>query len=420
VNGVRRLGLAMLALSVLPLAGCARGGGAGPGVPAILLDFVVDFGARVDDSSFYFIALDADGDFGADGPLPVAAGPFWGNGWGTGSITHFVSYTQGRYDVYRVNRQLEILARGGGIVGATGSPDETDTGEYELRVGALARGAVTIGGTGPVTGVTNDSDQNAGQFSLETDGQGRTVAGTVGFAPAADGGRALTATEQAALDTLDAGGVTVAADSLAAFGLTLQMGSPAAGVQTLQVAPTVAEVDVAFRPTSSGGTRNSTGTLTANSDSPTATPPIPGAVLTAETLVTGGVTRLRSETSPTATLIGPPYDSQPPGGGSELNVTLDLATLGANLDNLSVNIISSTELIFDPTITDPGQHVYDGLGVQGNDYVTFTVRQSRVIANGDQFTPEACGDPTLLGPATDDERDAVDILDWRITVQKLQ
>ncbi|MGQ9732010.1 MAG: hypothetical protein ACUVX8_12155 [Candidatus Zipacnadales bacterium] len=409
-----------LMLLGLPMVGCARGGdGTTPGVPDWTLRFVLDFLGPVDDTSFYFIAIDADGDFGDDGPLPVAAGPFWGNGWGTGSITHFISYSQGKYDVYKVDRTLQLVQPGGGIVEAAGSPDETDTGQYELTVGQVTPGAATVEGVGSITTVTNKSDQNAGRFTLETDAQGRIVGGSVSFTPAADGGREPNPQEQAALDALNAGGMTLAANSLATFGLRLGIGSPTAGQQTIDVAPAVAEVKVVFRPSSTDERRTSTGTLTANSNTPTATPPIPGARLRTRTLRPGGVALLRSDTATTATLIGLPYESSPPLGGNSLDVTIDLADLGPNVANLSVNFISTTELIFDPTMTDPDQHVYDGLGRQGNSYISFSVRQTRTILNSDSLPPERANDPTLEGPATQAERDAVDLIDWAIYVERL-
>lgn len=422
MRGMRLAWLIAIGAVAVSLTGCARGGG-GPAIPNWIVEFIIRFAGPIDDTSFYFVAIDADGDFLADGPLPVAAGPYWGNGWGTGSITHFVSYTQGRYDVYAANRRLELLSQGGGIVGATGSPQQTDTGEYQLTVGTITLGTATLNGTGTLTGVTNASAQNAGRFSIETDASGHTVASGVSFTPATNGGRAPNTAEQAALDALNAG-AALAADSLAAFGLTLQIGAPAAGTQTIDVAPTVAEVAARFE-SGSGGTSTSTGTVTANSTTPTATPPIPGVSLQTGTLVTGGVARFRSETAPTSTLIGPPYESVPPLGGSQLDVTVDLNTLGQNLDNLSVNFISTTELIFDPTITDPRLHCYDGLSNSladpGNAYVAFSVRQTRTISNGDFSAPETGGDRTVDKDlvATQAEQDSVDIIDWSITVQRL-
>jgi len=99
----------LLVTLALGLFGCARGGEEQPVVPEVILDIMVRFAAPVNDAFYYFIALDADGDFGADGPLPVAAGPRWGNGWGTGSMTHFVEYHQGRYELFRADLTPVLL-----------------------------------------------------------------------------------------------------------------------------------------------------------------------------------------------------------------------------------------------------------------------------------------------------------------------
>lgn len=415
----RAVALLML-IAALPFAGCARSGGTGgQNIPNLLVRFLLRYAGPVNDTAHYYIAIDADDDYGVDGPLPVAAGPFWGNAWGTGSMTHFVRYTQGSYNVFIARRQIQFDAPGGGIVDAVGSPDETDTGDYVLTVGAVTLGAATVSGTGPVTAVASNSGQNAGTFQFDTDAAGDTVAGSVSFASAANGGRPVTAAEQADLDALNAGGVTVAPNSLDAFGLTLTIGAPAAGTQQIDVAPTVADVTADFSPTGGGGARQTLGTVTANSNTPTATPPVPGVAIETETLVAGGVALLRSLTSPDLALLGFPYEADEPFGTSTLDVTLDIGTLAANVDHLTVNFISTDELIFDPILTDPDLNVYDGLGVQGNDYVTFSTRQSQTIRNAQSFTPEAGGDPTLRGNVTQAERDAVDLIDWTIIVRVL-
>ncbi|HJN18263.1 MAG TPA: hypothetical protein QGH10_22370, partial [Armatimonadota bacterium] len=144
----------LIVLIVVPLCGCARGGATGGvTIPDLLARFFVTFAGPIDDTSYYFIAIDTDDDFGGDGPLPVAAGPFWGNGWGTGSMTHFIAYHQGRYDVFEANREVELEAATGGITAAVGSPVETDTGDYDLTTTTVNLGAATPTGTGPVTAV---------------------------------------------------------------------------------------------------------------------------------------------------------------------------------------------------------------------------------------------------------------------------
>jgi len=419
VIGRRFLWLAVVAL--LPLSGCARVGSGGGLIPQWTVRFTVEFASPVDDRfCYYFIAIDADNDFGLDGPLPVAAGPWWGNGWGTGSITHFIEYHQGQYNVFRQDRMVQVLAAVGGIVSAAGSPVATDTGVYTLTARNLTLGQAAVAGSGPVTSAVNQHDQNAGTFNIATDGAGQTVPDGVTFTPAADGGRPLTDdAEQTALDALNAGGVLLTADSLSAFGLRLTIGAPAAGTETIEVEPTVGEVQVVFRPNSGAESKTSEGTVTANSNTPTATPPIPGVTLRTQTLLRGGRATLRSDTAPTSTPLGPPYQYAPPSGGDTLDVTIDQAMLGAGATNLSVNIITTTQVIFDPRITDPAQHCYDGLGADGNQYVNFPAQQTRTISNGELFTPERDGDPTLPRDWPPAERASVDIIDWTITIQRL-
>ena len=419
-----RMGVALLLATMIIVSGCARtGSSGGPTIPERVLSFTATYRGPVSDLFHYFVALDADGDFGVDGPLPVAAGPYWGNGWGTGSITHFVQYHQGQYDLFRVDRTAELRQAGAGITAASGEPTSTDTGEYRLTTGALTLGDVTVSAAGAIASVTNQSDQNAGTLTVETDAAGTVVAGSVAFSPAGDGGRALTAAERAALDALNAGGIALAPGSLAALGLQLAL-KPAgsrAGQATLQVEPATAAVAVVFRPTGGGGDVSSTATLTANTSTPTGTPPIPGARLTAADLLTGGTAVIGVQTTPTSTLIGPPFEWTPPAGTHTLAATIDLAPLG-NPPSLSVNIISTTDLIFDPTITDPDEHVYDAIGLLGNDFVSFSTTQDRTITSNDSLNPEAANDPTLAGPPsrTQADRDAVDLVDWSLTVRRLR
>ena len=404
----------------LGLAGCARGGEQGPVVPEVVLEVTVQFARAINDAFYYYFAFDTDGDFGADGPLPVAAGPRWGNGWGTGSLTHFVEYRQGRYELFRVNLRPELTQAGGGIIGAAGVPDSTDAGTHTITIDTVHPGAATLTGAGTITGVTNNSLQAAGDIAIETDAAGLTVAGSVGFTPAADGGRELTATEQAALDALDAGGVALATDSLAALGLTLTIGAPAAGAQTITIARTVADVTDRFQPAEVGAPVTTTSTLPANNNAPLAGGPIPGMTIRTTDLVAGEAAVIVLEPDATATSLGQPYEFVLPQGGDTLRFTLDLEQLGAGLTDLSINFISTTELIFDPTVVNADQNVYDGLGNFGNDYFTLPTNQFQTIRNQDSFVVEGAGDPTLVGPGTQEDKDSVDIVDWQVTLRRLR
>lgn len=415
-----RLALVLLAAAlVVVLSGCAFGG-TGVVTPSVVLDFYVRLAGPVNDAFYYFIPIDADGDFGQDGPVPVAAGPFWENGWGTGSFTHYLEYHQGQFTVFQVNREAKLRQAGGGITAVSGSPTGTSVGASTLTVQAVSLGAVTVAGTGMVATATNNGLQSAGTLTLATDAGGLVVAGSAVFTPATPGGRALTPAEQTVINNLNAGGVALQTGSLSGLGLTLTLNAAQAGAQTLTIAPTTATVQNRFEPIS-GAPQTTTGTLQANTANGTGNTVIPGVTITVGDFVPGGVAQVRLDVSPVSTSLGPPFQYTLPTGGSSLRATIDLATLGTNIPDLSVNVITTTELIFNENVTDPAQHTYDGLGRLGNRYVTFRTNQYQTISNSSGlFEQEEAGDPTLQGTATADQKNQVDIIDWSITIRRLQ
>lgn len=420
MNSVRiRLCFALLIVGGLAvLGGCAYGGGTMG--PHVVIDFYLRLASPVNDSFYYFIAIDADGDLGQDGPIPVAAGPNWGNGWGTGSLTHYIEYHQGQYNVYRANVLAALRTPGGGIVAVSGVPQSTDTGTSILTVQGINYGAISVSGAGMIASATNAGWQNAGTIGLSTNAAGEIVAGSVSFTPASDGGRPLTSAEQAVLNALNAGGVLLKEDALADWGIQLQLNAPAAGSQTLTIAPTTATIQNRFTPAAAGPSLVTSGTLQANSVNNNPDSPLPGTSITTTDFVMNGQATVQLDFSPAGTLLGPPFEYTLPAGGNVLRVTLDLAMLGPNINNLSVNFITTTELIFDPTITDPDLHTYDGLGRLGNRYVSFRTDQFQTINNSSGlFEQEQANDPTLVGPATPEQRNQVDIVDWAITIRRL-
>ncbi len=420
---MNRLMAAALAIALaLPLTGCARGGEEAPVVPEVVIDFLVTFGGPVRDAFYYYIALDADNDFGEDGPVAVAAGPNWGNGWGTGSFTHYVEYHQGRYELFRAQLEPELVTAGGGIIGVGGTPDSTDAGVHDITVDALDLGAATVTGAGAVAAVANDGFQAAGTLALEANAAGETVAGSVTWTPAASGGRALTAAEQAQVDALNAGGVALAADSLDALGLTLTLaaGPDRSGAQSIEIAPTTAQVTDRFTPEGIGAVRTAQAQLPANNNAALAAGPIPGMTIRTGDLVVGGTARIRLLPDAVGQSLGFPYESTLPQGGRSLRVTLDLTQLGADIDDISMNFIATTERIFDPTVVNPDQNTYDGLGRLGNDYFTLVTDQFQTVRNGDVLGREQADDDTLEGPWSDEDRASVDIVDWSVSVRRLR
>ena len=406
------------------VGGCARSPEDRP-PSRVVLDVIVRFAAPVNDAYFYFFAIDTDDDEGGlDGPIPVTSGPYIANGWGTGSITHFLEYNLGLYQIFRTRIELDLLTPAGGIVGATGSPDVGKVGDYTLTIDSISLGTATvttITGPGAITGVTNLSGQNAGTFRLTTSAAGETVAGGVSFTPAADGGAAPSGAAAQQLAALNAGGVALAAESLDEFGLRLAISAAAerSGEQDVVVLPAVGQVSGRFVARGSGSSSAISATVTANSRVATATPPIPGITLETQALVVGQA-RIRTDFSDVADFLNYPFDSVDPGGGSVLRATLVL--LGepgeqilpppGDQETINFNIIATDELLLDPNF--PGPHHYDGLGFSGNDYVTISIKEDRIFRNIDAVEPEEADDTTTGGIQ------AVDVVDWTLQVRFLR
>lgn len=416
---LRSLIILLVGTAIAGLIGCARGGEDATG-PEAVMDLYAAFAGPVDESSYYYVAFSKNGGYTQRFPIPATAGPFWGNGWGTGSISHFLSYQLGRYDLYTPVLAPNLIQTGGGVTAVSGTPTGTDAGLYTLRTGDVTLGAVTVTGAGTVHSVANASCQVAGDIALQTDAAGLTVAGSVTFTPAATGGRALTAAEAAQIAALNTGGVTLAPDSLSAFGLTLTLGAPVAGSQTLTVAPATAPVTGTFVPNSPAAAQDVTGTLTANSINTSAIGPIPGAQVTTGDLAAGGSWRVDVEFTTAPLRIGSPYTYTLPAGGNALRATLDLADFGTDLETLAFNIIATTELIADPSVTDPAEHCYDGLGPLGNDAVSINADEFQTYSNATTFVRELEGDTTLKGQVTAQRRASVDITDWTVTLRRIR
>jgi hypothetical protein len=421
MNTLRLILCACALLIIIGLTGCAYGGSGTPAGPEVVIDFYVRMAAAVNESFYYFIPIDTDGDFGADGPVPVAAGPNWENGWGTGSFTYYVQYHQHEYFVYRTVLLARVVTPGGGIISATGNPTNNTVGVSTLTVQSLSLGTIGVTGAGMIASAANTGFQAAGTLAVNTDALGNIVAGSVVFTAAPSGGRALTPAEQAVITGLNAGGVPLQTNSLVGLGITLTLNPVIAGTQTLTIAPTTATVQNAFTPAVNGEEVDTTGTLQANTSNTGAGSPIPGATINTGDLVAGGSASVRLDLTAAGSPVGPPYDSTLPNGSAVLRCTIDLATLGTNIPDLSVNFITTDALVFDQNITDPNLHTYDGLGWLGNRYVTFRTNQFQTIDNNSGlFEQEGAGDQTLAGLATPAEQSQVDIIDWSVTIRRLQ
>ena len=143
----RSMLLGLLVISAAIFNGCARGG-EGIEIPESVMDITVDFAGPVDDTAWYYIAFNKNSAFTPRIPQPIVSGPIWGNGWGSGSITHFVQYHLGRYELYAANLSAALRQSGGGVTAVGGTPTGNEAGRYTLTVGTVAGD----GTSAPVTG----------------------------------------------------------------------------------------------------------------------------------------------------------------------------------------------------------------------------------------------------------------------------
>lgn len=359
---------------------------------------------RLDDTAlpgyYYFFAIDAGGST-ADGPIPVARGPYWGNGWGTGPITSFVECHLGRFEVDQPMVVLTLTSTDGSVTAISGLPTQPQAGRHDLTVGAVALGTAGVAGTGVVTSASNLSSQNAGAFTITTDNNG-VVTAPITFTPAAVGGRPLTDAEAQALAGLL--GQTLGAGSLAPLEIQLQVTIPGTGgTQTLTVNPTTALLQDVFTPDAALFSQTiSTATVTANTVNSGANTPYQGVAIRTARLVEGQKATVVAQMQPTAQFIGPPFSYQDP-TGRELHFVLDLDQVAPGKNQLEFNIITTDQLIFDPNYS--GAKIYDGLGRDGNDFVSIRTDGNFVYSNSELIAPEERGDCSIAG---------LDIVDWQV------
>jgi hypothetical protein len=101
------LSVVNLAVALL-VSGCARTPAGAVRAPARQLVLDLTVAGRIQPNLQYYLALDLGPDPNT-GPLPVV-GPPWGNGWGTGSITHYVVIRGGQALVFRFRPGTNLLA----------------------------------------------------------------------------------------------------------------------------------------------------------------------------------------------------------------------------------------------------------------------------------------------------------------------
>jgi len=120
--------LAAIFILTAILSGCARSPeGVGPLTPREV-SFRIDFDGPINDNCYYFVAIDTTG--GGDGPKPVFPGFVTGQGWVTGSATHFVQYHLRQYTLYRITSLQPLEAK---PIGSPLRPTPPEVGGKTLR-----------------------------------------------------------------------------------------------------------------------------------------------------------------------------------------------------------------------------------------------------------------------------------------------
>ncbi len=370
------------------------------------LIFDITVAENYSNNCYYFVAIDADGD-PLTGPLPVVSGPYWGNGWGTGSFGFYAEQLGGFMTVYDTQTLVDIETDADWLLSISGNPDRQASGFYLLDIQNINFGAVTVTSPdGLIVSATNSSLQSAGTLAFTTDAAGNIVAGTVSFTPAALGGRPLTGAEQAVVTAANAGG-PLASGTFSGLGITLTLGAGpfAGGAQSLVIAPTTGDVRVRLQFPSLAYTQETAGTVYSNSSTATATPPMPGVTLTTGDLATGQTATLRAQYAPQGQNPRQPLDFTSPIGSNHLRFSLQLSDLAPLAERVEVNLIFTDVTPLDPGFV--GQRYFDALGPNGNDFVSLDVTRNYIYYNSDADVPEQAGD---CGEA------ALDIVDWSIEV----
>jgi hypothetical protein len=94
------------------VSGCARFPEGVAPVTGRRIIITLTVAGEINPNYYYYAAFDTSGT-ATPGSLPVVARP-WGNGWGTGNITHYVLYDQFQpqgYGLYRIPPDTQLLGK---------------------------------------------------------------------------------------------------------------------------------------------------------------------------------------------------------------------------------------------------------------------------------------------------------------------
>jgi hypothetical protein len=139
--------LALVSITALLLAvltaGCARFPTGLVPLSGKRIIVTMTVAGEIDPSYYYYVAFDTSGT-STPGPVPIVGKP-WGNGWGTGKITHYVIFNQfqpqGGYTLYSfspTDQYLESPKYIGAPVTFVRPPDGANKLQFSIDLNQLA------------------------------------------------------------------------------------------------------------------------------------------------------------------------------------------------------------------------------------------------------------------------------------------
>lgn len=97
---LRLIRYAVVLIALVLLAGCSRFPAGSTSASVREMTFHIQFAGPINDNDYYFVPIDNTG--GGLGPVPVFPSAIAGEGWVTGSATHYVEYHQRQYTVFQI------------------------------------------------------------------------------------------------------------------------------------------------------------------------------------------------------------------------------------------------------------------------------------------------------------------------------
>lgn len=125
------------------IIGCAKFPAGSTPTTVREMSFTIELNGPINDNDWYFVPIDNTG--GGLGPVPVFPGIIVGEGWVTGSATHYVQYHQRQYTVFRITSLQPFLSEPiGSPVRSTIPETGSKTLQFTIDLNAIAATADSV------------------------------------------------------------------------------------------------------------------------------------------------------------------------------------------------------------------------------------------------------------------------------------